>query len=100
MKAGTILVNVARGAIIDDAALLAALETPGLATAILDVFATEPLPADSPLWGHPKVRMTSHTSFAGSGVRNRWDALFLDNIQRFVKGQPLANEVDPASLRD
>jgi phosphoglycerate dehydrogenase-like enzyme len=95
VKPGAILINIARGAVVDDAALIAALDEGRLATAILDVFHEEPLPASSPLWGHPKVRMTSHTSFAGSGVRGRWDELFLDNIGRFVRGEPLANEFNP-----
>lgn len=98
LKEGTILVNVARGALIDDKAMLEVLETPRLAAAVLDVFAEEPLPPEHAYWRHPKVRMTGHTSFAGSGVRNRWDALFLDNIGRFVSGAALANEVDPRSL--
>ena len=95
VKPGAILVNVARGALIDDKALIAALDQGRLATAILDVFATEPLPTGDPFWTHPKVRMTSHMSFAGSGVRGRWDQLFLANIQRFVKGEPLAQVFDP-----
>lgn len=95
VKPGAILINIARGALIDDAALITALDEGRLSSAILDVFHEEPLPASSPLWGHPKVRMTSHTSFAGSGVRGRWDELFLDNIGRFVRGEPLANEFNP-----
>lgn len=95
IKKGATLVNIARGALIDDDALIAALDSGQLATAILDVFHEEPLPTASPLWSHAKVRMTSHTSFAGSGVRGRWDRLFLDNIQRFVKGEALANEFNP-----
>jgi phosphoglycerate dehydrogenase-like enzyme len=98
IKEGAILVNIARGALIVDAAMLAALDRGRLATAILDVFHEEPLPAANPLWSHPKVRMTPHTSFAGSGVRGRWDQLFLDNIGRFVKGETLLHEVDPKDL--
>ncbi len=97
-KKGAIVVNIARGGVIDDQALLAALDEGRLSAAVLDVFRQEPLPKDDPFWSHPKVRLTSHTAFAGSGVRDRWDALFLDNITRFVKGQSLVNEVDPASL--
>lgn len=97
-KAGATLVNVARGGLVDDAAMIAALDGGRLAHAILDVFHEEPLPVIDPLWAHPKVRMTSHTSFAGSGVRGRWDALFLDNIQRFVKGEQLVNVVRPEDL--
>ncbi len=98
VKPGAILVNIARGAVIDDTAMLAALDKQQLGTAILDVFKEEPLPVSDPIWSHPKVRMTSHTSFAGSGVRGRWDALFLDNIARFVRGEPLANEFNPADF--
>ena len=97
-KQGAILVNVARGALIDDAAMIAALDTGKLSTAVLDVFHEEPLPPANPLWTHPRVRLTSHTSFAGSGVRDRWDALFLDNIQRFVRKEPLVNLVDSRTL--
>ena len=92
------LVNIARGALIDDAAMLAALDQGKLATAILDVFHQEPLPAANPLWSHPRVRLTSHTSFSGSGVRNRWDSLFLDNIARFARGAPLLYEVNPRDI--
>lgn len=95
VKKGATLVNIARGGLIDDAAMIAALDSGQLATAILDVFHEEPLPASNPIWSHPKIRMTSHTSFAGSGGRGRWDRLFLDNISRFVKGEALANEFDP-----
>jgi phosphoglycerate dehydrogenase-like enzyme len=98
IKPSSVLVNIARGGLIDDAALLAALDAGKLATAILDVFHQEPLPETHAFWSHPRVRLTSHTSFSGSGVRSRWDQLFLDNIVRFVKGQPLTQVVDPATL--
>lgn len=98
VKKGAILVNIARGGLVDDAAMLAALDSGHLDTAILDVFHEEPLPAENALWAHPKIRMTSHTSFAGSGVGGRWQALFLDNIQRFVRGEALVNEVRPSDL--
>lgn len=97
-KPGAILVNIARGALIDDKAMLAALDRGGLATAILDVFHREPLPTDNPLWTHPRVRLTSHTSYSGSGTRDRTDALFLDNIARFARRQPLVNEVNPRDI--
>ena len=79
-------------------ALIEALDNDQLAAATLDVFHTEPLPESDPLWSHPKINLTSHTSFAGSGVRTRWQELFLDNLPRFVRGEPLINEVDPADL--
>lgn len=98
VKPGAVLINIARGKLIDDAAMLAALDGGRLATAILDVYHTEPLPTDDPLWAHPNVRMTPHTSFAGDGARARSDALFTDNIQRFMNGGPLHMEVAPADI--
>lgn len=98
VKPGAVLVNVARGGVVDDAALLAALDAGRVETAILDVFRTEPLPLDDPYWSHPKVRLTPHTSFAGDGVQARWDKLFLDNIVRFADGLPLIREVDPVEI--
>ena len=98
LKPGAILVNIARGGLIDDAALFAALDRDVVATFISDVFHVEPLPSDSPFWSHPKVRVTGHTSFAGSGGRGRWDALFLDNIQRFARGDALLQVVNPRDI--
>lgn len=98
MRPGTILVNIARGGLIDEQALFEALDSGQVETAILDVFDTEPLPTDLPLWSHPGVRLTPHTSFAGNGGPARWEALFLDNIVLFARGEPLIREVDPADL--
>ena len=98
LKPGCTLVNIARGGLIDDAAMIAALDNGQLGAAVLDVFHQEPLPTDDPLWSHPKVRATSHTSFSGSGTRGRWDELFFENIQRFVRGETLLNEVNPKDL--
>ena len=98
VKEGAILLNIGRGLLIDDTALMAALDEGRLATAVLDVFHTEPLPADDKLWTHPKIRATSHTSFAGGGGATRWKELFLDNLQRFVQGEALVNEVNPNDI--
>jgi len=98
VKPGAILVNIARGALIDDAAMITALDSGRLGTAILDVFHEEPLPKDNPLWSHPKVRLTGHTSFGGNGARGRWDQLFLDNVSRYARGEPLARVVDPKDI--
>jgi len=95
VKEGAILINIARGGLIDDSALISALDAGRLDMAILDVFHREPLPDDSPLWSHQKVRLTSHTSFAGEGVHKRWNQMFLDNITLFISGEKLLFEVDP-----
>ncbi|MEM6498174.1 MAG: D-2-hydroxyacid dehydrogenase [Pseudomonadota bacterium] len=98
LKPGCVLVNIARGGVVDDAAMIAALDNGKIGAAVLDVFHEEPLPVDNPLWSHPKVKVTGHTSFSGSGTRGRWDELFFENIQRFAKGEPLRNEVNPNDL--
>lgn len=98
VKQGAILINIARGALIEDSAMIASLDRGQLAGAALDVFDPEPLPTDNPLWTHPKVRLTAHTSFAGDGTRLRWDELFFDNLPRYVKGETLLHEVNPADI--
>lgn len=98
VKQDAVLVNIARGGLVDDEALLACLDSERLQLAVLDVFAPEPLDADSPYWNHPRVRVTAHTSWAGNGTVPRGDDLFLDNLARYAKGEPLAMEVDPANV--
>ena len=93
MKPGSVLVNVGRGKLVDEDALLAALDAGKPERAILDVFRTEPLPADSRFWDHPRVTLTPHASPIGSGLSARSDALFLDNLGRFLGGQPMLNQV-------
>jgi phosphoglycerate dehydrogenase-like enzyme len=94
MKKGALLVNVSRGKMIDDAAVVAALRDGRLGGAALDVFSEEPLPASSPYWDMPNVIVTPHVSGA---LRDYWTplvALFSDNLRRFERGEPLRNLVD------
>jgi phosphoglycerate dehydrogenase-like enzyme len=97
MAPHSVLVNVARGALVDEAALLTALDRGRPAAAILDVFATEPLPADSPFWEHPRVVLTPHSSAGGLARHGRVADLFVENLERYRNGQPLLHEVRPAA---
>jgi len=96
MKPGMIIVNTARGGVMDEDALLAALREGRVAGAHLDVFATEPLPADSALWDAPNLVITPHMADAVSDWETRFAQFFADNLQRWLAGQPLLNPVDPA----
>jgi phosphoglycerate dehydrogenase-like enzyme len=86
------LINVSRGAIVDEPALFDALRGGRLAGAVLDVFGQEPLPADSPWWDAPNVIVTPHSS----GMTHRfYDELLVENVRRYLAGEPLLNQVDP-----
>ncbi|MEO3942747.1 D-2-hydroxyacid dehydrogenase [Paenarthrobacter nicotinovorans] len=95
MKPGTVFVNVGRGTVVDEDALLEALDNGQVSYACLDVFAVEPLPQDSPLWSHPKVLVSPHTS-ALSAAENRLIAeRFCSNLRTFLAGGELPHLVDP-----
>jgi phosphoglycerate dehydrogenase-like enzyme len=93
---GAHLINVARGEIVDEAAMIEALRGGHLAGAYLDVFEKEPLPADSPLWDLPNVIVTPHNSGAARGNSARVLELFVHNFGQWVNAQPLKNEVTRA----
>jgi phosphoglycerate dehydrogenase-like enzyme len=96
MKPGARLINVGRGALVDEEALIDALTSGHLVGAALDVFATEPLPAGSPLWTLPGVLVSPHTAGEAQGWRASLAELFADNLRRRQDGRPLLNVVDKA----
>lgn len=89
-----IVVNVSRGSLLDEQALLELLEQRRLRGVALDVFGTEPLPADHPFWRHPRVLVSPHVSAVTTGFWERETALIVDNIRRYLEGAPLTNIVD------
>lgn len=88
------LINIARGAIVEESALTKALQEGWIAGAALDTVFTEPLPAESPLWTLPNVFITPHCSGNSPRVKERTIALFLENFTRYRQGQQLRNVVD------
>ena len=93
---GARIINVARGAILDEAALIEALRSGHLTAAYLDVFSQEPLPSESPLWTMDNVLISPHTAGARSDYDANVQSIFLENLVRFCDGLPLLNSVNPA----
>jgi phosphoglycerate dehydrogenase-like enzyme len=89
-----IVVNVSRGSLLDEAALLERLDQGWLTGAALDVFGMEPLPADHPFWRHPRVLVSPHVSAVSARFWERETALIVGNIRRYLAGAPLTNVVD------
>ena len=98
MRPDAVLVNVARGALLDEAALADAMLREKLGAAILDVFDPEPLDPKSPLWDLPGVYISAHSSVSVDRYMEDVFDLFLDNVERFVAGTPLRNVIDMESL--
>jgi phosphoglycerate dehydrogenase-like enzyme len=94
MKPDAYLINVARGPLIDETALLEALQHRRIGGAALDVFNEEPLPPDSPFWSLDNLLITPHTAAVTERLWERHYRLIVDNMKRFLAGQPLLNEVD------
>ncbi|HET8587589.1 MAG TPA: D-2-hydroxyacid dehydrogenase [Candidatus Limnocylindria bacterium] len=94
MRPDAWLINIARGRLVDEAALRRALAAGSIGGAVLDVFTEEPLPIDSPLYGTPNLVLTPHSSWASDRVAERSIELFADNLRRYLAGEPLHNVVD------
>ena len=94
MPDGGYIVNVSRGKVVDEDALIAVLQSGKLAGAGLDVTYIEPCPPDNPLWEQENVILTSHSAGASQHIRRRAMQLFIDNLHRYVAGEPLVNVVD------
>jgi len=94
LKPGATVVNVGRGTVIDETALIDALHTGHVGFAALDVFATEPLPPESPLWSLPNVLISPHTAALSKHEDRRIAEVFCDNATRLLDGQPLRNVIN------
>ncbi|HSZ39174.1 MAG TPA: D-2-hydroxyacid dehydrogenase [Trebonia sp.] len=96
LPGNAVLVNIARGPVVDQAALTDALRAGRLAGACLDVFDTEPLPPDDPLWSLDNVILSPHSASTVATENAAITDLFIDNLARFAEGRPLRNRYDPA----
>lgn len=93
LRPGARIVNVGRGELVDESAMTEALRSGRLGSAALDVFATEPLPTESPLWDLPNVIITPHNSGNAASSGRRAGELFVENLGQFLAGAPMRNEV-------
>lgn len=98
LRSDCIVGNVGRGLIVDQPALISALENGRIAGAVLDVFDPEPLPPDNPLWTLPNVVFSPHTAALSVHENERIVALFIDNLERYRRGEPLRNRIDPVEF--
>jgi phosphoglycerate dehydrogenase-like enzyme len=94
MKPGARLINVGRGSLLDESALIRALESGALGGAALDVASVEPLPPDSPLWKAPNLFVTPHTSAVSDRLWHRETALLMDLLERWFGGREMFNQID------
>src|SRR5262249_47607054 len=94
LRRGGYLINVSRGAVVDETALLRNLRSGHVAACALDVFGTEPLPRSNPLWSHPRVLVSPHVSAVTERFWERESELIIDNIKRYRSGRKLRNLVD------
>lgn len=96
MRPGALFCNVGRGSLVDEAALIDALERGHLGAAALDVASVEPLPPDHPLWDAPNVMLSPHAAASPAALFQNLHVLFRDNLARYLRGEPLQNAVDLA----
>ncbi len=94
MRGGSFFCNVGRGSLVDEVALIDALQRGHLRAAALDVASVEPLPAESPLWDAPNLYLSPHSAAAPAALFANLHELFEDNVTRYLAGEPLRNEVD------
>ena len=94
MKRGARLINVGRGSLLTEGAMIAALESGALGGAALDVAQTEPLPAESPLWKAPNLFITPHTSGVSDRLWDRQSSILIELLERWFDGRELFNRVD------
>jgi phosphoglycerate dehydrogenase-like enzyme len=95
---GAVLINIARGSVVDQAALTEALRSGHLGGAALDVFEVEPLPPDDPLWSMPNVIISPHSASTADSENRKLTRLFCDNLRRFLAGESLLNVLDTERL--
>jgi phosphoglycerate dehydrogenase-like enzyme len=96
-KPGAVFCNVSRGSLVDETALIGALESGRLSGAILDVVRNEPLPPDDPLWSAPNILISPHCSTSQERYADKLFELFAENLGRYCRGEPLRNVVDLAA---
>lgn len=94
MRRDAVLINIARGGVVDEAALVKALQNRKIGGAVLDVFEEEPLPKESPLWGLDNVIITPHVAGNNTQYHERAAAVFGENLRRYLENQPLLNRLD------
>ncbi len=98
MKKGAVLINIARGSIVDEPELIKALQSGHLGGAAVDVAAKEPLPPESPLWDMPNVIISPHSASTVEAENEKLTEIFLDNLQRYREGKPFRNLLDKKAL--
>ena len=99
MKEGALFMNVGRGGLVDETALLTGLDAGRPGHAALDVVSEEPLPRENPIWEHPAITLTPHISALSEGSKRRTDQVFLRNLGAFLTGKPMQNVVDASIFK-